>query len=187
VKQEIAKAGDTKYAQTTLSPTSVDYSGNVVSLFAALTRGDSSIQFDGRSINPKHVMLRYQWNGTTSVMNTVRTIVFQWHNSSVPTAALILASTGNATAPLQPTYVQNKNLFTVLHDSLDTINPQISTTVVGFTRKVFIPGSKLRKVYWQTGFNVVELNDIYLLVISDDAVTDYPDFSYAAEVAFTDG
>jgi len=188
VRKELAKEADYKYCQQNAAPTSIDYSGTVVNLLSTLVRGDQAIQFDGRSIVPKHVLIRYQWNGTTaSTFSTVRTMVIQWYNSSIPNAGNILASTGTAQAPLQPTLINNKNLFRVLHDQVDTLNVQIASTPTAFSGKIYIPASMLRKVYYQSSFDVIEKNALYLVVISDDGITDYPDFSYASEIKFTDG
>jgi len=185
VKKELAKQSDTKYYQTVIASVSVDFSGTVFNLLTGLVRGDASNNFDGMSIQPLHLVLRYAWNSSVAnSSNLVRLIVFQWFEATAPTPAAVLAGIGAATAPLQPTLIQNKRLYKVLHDSFEGLSSPFSGGVDIITRTVYIPEKRLRRVIYQTAADVIVTGGIWMLAISDDGVADYPDLQYSAEVKF---
>jgi len=186
VKSEIARQGDKKYTQDSSAAASIDYSGTVYNLLTNLTKGDGTTNFNGSSIDPQSLQVRYAWNGTVTSFNVVRTIIFQWFDTTAPTPAAVLASVGNAQAPLSPLNIQNRPIMRILSDSLDAMNANLTTFPIVMPKKVFVPGKRMKRVMFQPVNAIVISGGLYLLAISDDAVTDFPDFQFFSELRYTD-
>lgn len=191
VRSELKKQGDLKYADSTGLSQNMTSSGTFISCFNNLTRGTNGVNnFDGNTINPNGYTLKFTAQ-TTQTYNACRVMVFQWMDASTPALSGVLQYTATGTACVSPILVTNKNYIRVLYDKTFMMAPSASgdTTVLGngtFSDKVFIPGKRIRKVRYNSSTNVVQDGDIFLLYLSDDSLTAYPQITYVQRCSFYD-
>lgn len=191
VKKVLARKTDYKITDRVLTYTSVDYSGATYSLFASLVRGTlGKDNFDGDSIIPKWVRVRYAVHtSATSVesFNMVRVIILQSRLLGTPTVTEVLDGTSliaTGQAPIMQRLEERMKDYKILYDKTHTLNN--SGIPIEFV-DVFIPGKRLTAVeFTSTGTLSVTRGDISVLVLSDDALTDFPDFAMAARCKFSD-
>lgn len=177
---------ETKYINQSTDTQSVDYSGTVFSLAYPITRGDDFINnFEGSTIYPKGLTVRYQWS-TDQSYSKMRIIVFQWKDSVLPTPVLCLSTTGSSLAPLSSTNLTSKPMMTVLYDSLETGSYPTAGTSYTEAHKVYIPGYRMLPVKYHATTGTVRTHGIYMLVISDDGAVNYPQFSFFSTLSFSD-
>lgn len=191
VQKELRKKTDWKYTDHSANG-SVSSTGTVTSLFANLTRGQLGIDnFLGNTVTPQGLLFKYYYT-TNQTYNSCRILVFQWLDAATPVPAGILQSTATGYATISPTLVTNKEYIKVLYDKTHVIAPTAGgdTTPIGLGTsdciKVYIPGKRLRKVRFNSGTNVVQDGNIYVLAISDDAVISYPGLYWYSRITFSD-
>jgi len=182
VKSALLKNSDVKYHVYTRLLNGALASGEITEI-SSLTRGSGNNNFIGNSITPKHVRVRYAFQ-SAGTNNLCRVIIFQWHDSSVPVPSGIIASTG-ALSPLEPIRAENKRFMTVLHDRTIAIANNGVNNVFDY-HSVFISSNRLAPIIFKTGSDTTHKGAIYLLVVSDDLVTTYPQFEAVGELAFVD-
>lgn len=186
VNRQIARKTGTKYTDLNILSFSVDFSGTVYPLLNNLSRGDTGKDhFDGDEIVPKWVQVRYQVNGSNSAntYNTVRVIIGQSFLLSTPSANLLLEATGNSNASLSAKKDDRGKDYKILYDKLHFLQ---STGRINDGANVFIPGKHLRKVeFTSSGSLSITRGSIFILFISDDGLTDYPDASFYSRVKFS--
>lgn len=186
LKRRESQVKEKKYSYLNVNNMGVSYSGNVYDLLSNLTRGDGGLNsYTGFAITPTGIQVRYSWN-TNQEYSTMRIICLQWFDSSVPVATGILQSAGAAIAPLSSTRVENKKLFKVLYDALDTKAPATAGAYGVGHGQFFIPASRLQEVRFNQADNSVHYGGLYILAISDDAIVAYPGFSMQAMTSFYD-
>lgn len=166
----------------------IQYSGTIAALTANILQGDGSIdRCQGVMIRPKRLRLRYTWTmQVASSFNTVRLMIFRWRDAVVPSPAGILHEVGTPTAPLSPLYWTNRHKITVLYDHVETLYDH-GGGVAASTRSAEI----------NVGGNIVfpnvsgagaapQDNGLYVLYITDDALTPAPTVTIYTELTYTD-
>jgi len=191
VQKELRKNTDWKFTDNTASG-SVSSTGTVLSLLANLVRGDAGLnEFSGNDIRPSGVLFKYYLQ-TNQTYNSVRVMVFQWMDSATPVPSGILQNTATNIATISATLVTNKKYIRVLHDRTHVFSPSAGgdTTPIGLgtvpCQTVYIPGKRLRPVRYNSSTNTVQDGNIYVLTISDDLVTSFPQLYWYSRVTFSD-
>jgi len=192
VRKELRKKTDWKYADNSLSG-SVSSTGTITSVFGNLIRGDAGInEFSGNDIKPQALLVKY-YIQTNQTYNAVRVMIFQWFDSAVPAISGVLQTNSNPMATISPTLITNKRYIKVLHDKTHLVSPSAGgdsavtgNGVIPEAVTVYIPGKRLRPVRYNSGNNTVQDGQIYLLAISDDAVTSFPQLYWYSRVTFSD-
>jgi len=192
VRKELRKKTDWKYTDHQASG-NVSSSGTIVSVFSNLVRGDAGInEFSGNDIKPQALLIKYFMN-TNQTFNTVRFLVFQWFDSVTPAVSGVLQTVSTSYATISPILVTNKRYIKVLYDKTHMMAPTAADgagNVVGWgviePQTIYIPGKRLRPVRYNSSTNVVQDGQIYILAISDDSLTSYPQLFWHSRVTFSD-
>lgn len=188
--QKEKRKADVKFVDVTGLSQNMTSSGTLTSIFTNLTRGDNGLNnFNGNTFQPKGVLLNYCVQ-TNQSYNFCRVMLVQWSDSSVPVLSGILQYTATGTATVSPTLVTNKGFLKVLYDKTFTVAPTAGdAAIVGngvFCDKVYVPEFKLKKVRFNTSTNVEQDNSIYLIYLSDDSLSTYPQITFTVRTSFYD-
>jgi len=189
-RKEVRKNQDWLYTDVTASG-GVSNAGTFVNLLSNLNRGLNGIYgYSGNSINPSGLRLKYYWS-TDQVHNSVRVLLFQWFDATVPVLAGILQSTTSGQATISPMLTTNLQYIKVLYDEQHMIAPTASDNgaVLGSgvaSGDVYIPGKRLKQIKFNSTSNTVQDGCLYMLLLSDDSVLSYPQCTYYARLTFTD-
>lgn len=165
---------------------SVLYTGTIVSLTANLVRGDASVnECTGILIKPKKLTIRCTWSNAAPY-NTYRMIVFRWMDSSSPTASGILQTSGSAFAPLSCLSWVNHKKIQVLYDHQDVLYDH-GATVAAKTHLIQVnPGSKPIQLPLSGAGQTPQMDGLYLLLITDDAIAPTPVCDVYTALIYTD-
>lgn len=191
VQKELRKKADWKYCDLFYGPTSSTSSGNVISLTSPLARGDAGIDnFSGNWIQPAGLTVKYTFD-TNQTFNRVRIMVIQWLDGGAPSIAGILASTSTPYGTLCPTFATNTQTIRVLFDRTHIIAPTAGgdTTPVGMGvvyGKAYVSGKKMRKMRFPVSTTTPQYGGLYLIHISDDSLTSFPNCTFVSRLTFTD-
>jgi len=193
VRKELRKKADWKYTDHSQATTNVTSTGAITSLLANLTRGDlGKDNFGGNQIMPQAITLKYYLH-TSQVYNSVRVMLFQWFDSATPAVTGIIESNATGIGTISPVLITNKSYIKVLYDQTHMMAPTAmdgAGNVGGYGHiqpvKVYIPGKKIKPVRFNSGTNVVQDGNIYILLISDDSLTAYPQTTWYSRVTFQD-
>jgi len=191
VIKELRAKADLKYADRTAANANMTSAGTIIDILGNLVRGDNGLDnFQGNSIKPKGVTLSYGVH-TDQTYNMCRVMLFQWRDSGTPAVTGILSSTATGIAPFSNIYVTNRKNIKVLYDRAFPVAPTAGgdTTVLGqgtYCDKVYIDGSRIGKVTYQSTSNTIQDGGIYLMIISDDSLITYPQFTYFVRTSFWD-
>ncbi len=193
VRRELKKRIDWKYTDHSQSVTNVTSTGAITSLLANLTRGDlGKDNFGGNHVIPQAITLKYYMT-TNQNYNSCRLMVFQWFDSATPAVTGIIESNSLHVGTISPTLITNKSYIKVLYDQTHLMAPTAMDGAgnVGGNGliqpvKVYIPGKKLKPIRYNSGTNVVQDGNLYVLIISDDSLTSYPLVTWYSRVTFSD-
>lgn len=165
---------------------SVLYTGTIISVTANLVRGDASVnECTGILIKPKKLMLTCTWSNAAPY-NTFRMIVFRWHDASSPTASGILQTTGSAFAPLSCLSWVNHKKITVLYDHQDVLYDHGSTVCAKTFRVQINPGKLPIQLPLSGAGAIPQMDGLYLLLITDDAIAPNPACDVYLALEYTD-
>ncbi len=165
---------------------SVLYTGTMLSVTANLVRGDASVnEATGILIKPKKLILRYTWSNAAPY-NTVRAMVFRWHDASSPTASGILQTTGSAFAPLSCLSWVNHRKITVLYDQICVLYDHGSTVAAKTFSVVINPGKAPIQLPLSGAGAIPQMDGLYLLLITDDAIAPNPAVDVYMALEYTD-
>lgn len=164
----------------------ISSSGTITSATAGLARGDLPVNnYQGWLIKPVSLRVRYVYS-TDQTFSTVRLMIFQWLDASTPVPGGVLQTVGSAIAPLSPINWSNIGKVRVKYDCTYTLKPRVTA---GFDAKYFDTG-------YLTGFAPIQfdqaaganpqLNEIFILMITDDLIISFPTISLESELIFTD-
>ena len=190
VIRKMREFSDLKYTDVG-STGGVSTSGTIVNMTGSLTRGDNGINnFLGNTVTPTGLRIKYSWT-TDQTYNHVRVLVFQWFADGTPTVSEVLQTNSTLYACLSAINVSSKNVVRVLHDKTFIVAPTAGgdSAVTGYGhayRDVYIPGSRLKPIRFNSGTNTCQDGNIFMLLVSDDAAVSYPTCSYYGRISFTD-
>jgi len=180
------RVGEVKYTDASSLLQNVSATGSIQAVLGNLVRGDNGINgFDGNTISPIGVTIKFAMH-TDQVYNFCRFMVFQWLDSSTPAVSGILQSQSTGLAPFSSVLVTNRKEIRVLSDTQIALTPGATGVNGVFQKNIFIPGRKLAKIRYNSTTNVVQHGGIFILTISDDVLTAYPQCTWYARVSFTD-
>lgn len=190
VRKEIRKTSDWLYTDVSGSG-GVSNSGTIVNLLSSANRGINGLNgYTGNIINPSGLRLKYYWS-TDQVYNSVRVLLFQWFDATVPVLSGILQSIVSGQATISPMSTTNLQYIKVLYDAHHMIAPTAADggSVLGSgtaSGDVYIPGKRLKQIKYNSTTNFVQDGCLYMLLLSDDSVLNYPQCTYYARLTFTD-
>lgn len=189
VRKELRKKTDWKYTDVSSAAASVSSTGFVTSLLSSLVRGDTGLNaFDGNIINPQAITLKY-FAHTSEIRNCLRVMIIQWFDASAPVISGVIQNGSTGIACVAPTNITNKAYIKVLYDRTHQMSPQAPSGVgEGIIEPVtvYIPGKRLRPIRYNATTNVVQEGQLYILCVSDDALTPSPQITYYSRVTFSD-
>jgi len=160
-------------------------SGTIVDLFSNLIRGDLPLnQFQGSLVKPSGLRVRFTWS-TNQSFSTVRTLIFQWKDATVPLPSGILNSTGSVQSPNSPLFWTNVHKIHVLYDKSHALKPRVASGYDACYLDTGILGG-LSTVQFAVSSTNPQMNGIYMLLISDDALVSFPACTWYSEIRFTD-
>lgn len=193
VRSELRKRIDWKYTDVS-DNRNVASTGVITSLYSNLVRGDTGFNnFLGNIVKPQAITLKYFLH-TDQTYNSVRVMVIQWFDAGTPALSGILESTATALGTLSPISVTNKEFIKVLYDKTHLIAPSAGVAPPGTVTQgegiaydsIYIPGKRLRNTKYNATTNVVQDGNIYIVMVSDDSLTTYPQITYYSRVTFSD-
>jgi hypothetical protein len=165
----------------------ISRNGTIVSVTENLVRGDSSVdQATGTIIKPTY--FRFSANANTDqTFSTMRVMLFQWKDASFPAPSGIVNFTGTDRAPHGPVYWVNFRKIRILHDEVVALKLRNASgqdnLIIKFSLNLSLEPIQLPL----TGAgSVPQMNGLYLLFISDDAVANFPQLVWASELRYTD-
>lgn len=192
VRKELRKISDFKVTDNAQNNVSVSASGSMTSLLGNLIRGDAGVNnFDGNVINPCGIRLKYFFN-TDQSYNACRIILFQWFDSTVPTAANVLQNTATGLGTISDVLESNKKFIKILHDNTVVIAPTANNAGailgqgISDCYDVYIPGKRIRQIKFASSSATVQDGNLYCLCISDDSLVSFPGVNWYTRVTFTD-
>lgn len=169
----------------------VSSTGTIVNLLNSANRGLNGLNgYSGNTINPAGLRLKYYWS-TDQVHNSVRVLLFQWFDATVPVLSGILQSITTGQATISPMSTTNLQYIKVLYDGHHLIAPTAADggSVFGSGTAhadVYIPGKRLKQIKYNSTSNVVQDGCLYMLLLSDDSVLNFPQCTYYSRLTFTD-
>jgi len=166
----------------------ITWTGTVLSLTANLVRGDASVnECTGILIKPKKLDVRVVWSCSgAAVFNTVRAIVFRWHDASAPTASGILQTTGSAFAPLSCLSWVNHRKITVLEDRVVTMYDHGAAIAAKRMSMSINPGGSPIQLPLSGAGTIPQMDGIFLLLIADDGFGATPVVDVYSALEYTD-
>lgn len=183
VKKEIARKTDWKVTHTQVSSATIDWSGTVKNLLDNMSRGTGpQDEFIASTIRIKYVRIRGQV-GIADQHNSVRVMTFQWNDSGTPVVTGLINNSGTALAPWGTIYWTNKPNIKVLRDEV-LAGDLNNETFANFD--YFIPGKKIKTVFWATASAAVQQGGLFTMVISDSSVANHPTIKYTVEIVYSD-
>lgn len=192
VRSELRRNGDLKYVDRSNALQSMSSSGTLVKLFGTqfIQGSDGLNNYDGNTLTMNGVSLKFMCQ-TNQNYNFCRVMVFQWLDSSTPVLSGILQDTTTGIATVSPTLVTNKSFLKVLYDKPFAMAPTADSAVtVGngiYEGSCYIPAKRLSKVRMDaTNDATCQKGQIYLMYLSDDSVTTFPQITYYFRGSFYD-
>lgn len=187
VKAAIDANLETKVCNTSGSVT-VSSSGTVLVSTLNLVRGDASVnECTGILIKPKHFRASIVFTQTGSgSLNSMRAIVFRWRDASLPTASTVLQATGGFLGPLSMINWVNHRKMTILADRTFFMYDHGGACVGKQILFDFDPGRIPIQLVSSGAGAVPQMNGIFLLLISDDALGNIPAADYYISLTYTD-
>lgn len=163
---------------------SVTATGQIVSAIGQISRGDGPINnMTGNLVKPLQWTLRFTYS-TAQVFSTVRLLMFQWLDASIPTPAGILQYVGDARAPHSPLLWTNIHKIRKLNDFVRALKPRVASGYDAKYKELNAPG--MATVQFSSTSMDVQMNGLYVLLISDDIIGTAPAITMVSEVRFTD-
>lgn len=172
VKKLVSHVPELKWADLGLNAITVS-NAPLVNALSLIPQGQSSSQRIGDSVHIDHLSIRYRVRYGDS-NQYIRVIIFQWHPSSTPTAADILANGVSGGIDNTSFYQQNtKQLYSIIHDAEYDIL-QAGDSFAHSYHADLRRGFQKTMVASNTA-GTTSTNKIYSLLWSDSSVVPHPD------------
>lgn len=189
IRRELARVIETKVTHVNFPTASVTYGGTMHNLQSSLSKSDTAFGFTGNLVKPKSLRIRGLVS-TAQTFNGFRLMIFRWKDSSLPLPSGILDQTSTIYAPYSAPFWVNVHKIEVLHDELVALKVRnnVGEDAHSFDIKInFGDNVPVIQMPDATGPSLTpQMNGLYMLVISDDAVPNYPTFVARSELRFTD-
>lgn len=160
-----------------------------MNLIGSLTKGDGPFSVSGNLMKPKSLTIRGNLS-TNQTFNSVRLILFRWKDASTPLTSGLLDQTSTVYAPYSAPYWVNVHKMEILEDRLIALklrNNVGEDNVTFVMHHKFSLNSPAIQLPDAAGPGLIaQMNGLYLLYISDDAVTSFPTITARSELRFTD-
>ncbi len=120
----------------------------------------------------------------------MRILFFRWLDASTPAQSGLLTYTCVVNAPHSPIYWVNARKIKILHDEVVALKPRAAAgsfdnKIVEFKLKLENRCPPIQLPLSGAGA-APQMNGLYLLFISDDAIVSFPQIVYATELQYTD-
>jgi len=188
IQRELARAIEIKVSHQNTAG-GVSYNGTIHNCIGSLTKGDGPFAATGNLLRPKSLTVRGSVN-TDQTYNSFRIILFRWKDASTPLPSGLLDQVSTAYAPLSAPYWVNVHKMEILEDRLIALKTR---NTVGFDNKTFVihhnfpPSAPSIQLPDSAGPGMVaQMNGLYILFISDDAIATLPTVYCRSELRFTD-
>lgn len=110
--------------------------------------------------------------------------MFRWLDASIPAPAGLLAFLGDARAPHSPYLWTNIHKIKVVHDWMMALKPRVAS---GYDAHFdVLTAGGFPAVQFANGTTDIQLNGLYVLVISDDIIGTAPQLTFVSELIYTD-
>lgn len=196
VKKIIAVRQELKYFQYATAGIAVSASPTIISSPFLIPQGDTDQSRDGdRLMWAGKVDLRVEAIiGSSDPYNNVRLILFQWHPNSTPAVEDLLLDGPSEAPDLFSQFNHDKRQeYKILFDKTWKLVGNGSSASVPYTqasttgiKRFKISLKKARKQVQFAGGGTTGTNKLYLMYMSDSAVTPHPSISYTTKVFFRD-
>lgn len=126
---------------------------------------------------------------SNQTFNHMRVIVFRWKDSVLPVPSGILDQTSTVYAPFSHIFWTNNHKIDVLQDRLIALKLRntVGEDAMVINIDISLEGSPAVQLPDLVGPGMTsQMNGLYLLVVSDDAVPNYPLMTGRSELRFTD-
>lgn len=163
--------------------------GTMLDLLVNLGKGDEMLDdFSGSFIDPVNIRIRYSCGIGVEKENSIwRVIVFQWFDSTVPTAADLFDTAASFAAGVLAPYAdkdqQVARTTKILYDRFFVIDKLAANTMYD---TIYIPGKKLKRVHFTATGATVKSGGLYLLFLTESAVANHHPFAQGSSVMYTD-
>lgn len=185
IKRQIVGSAEPKNHYTSASLANIDYSGSLWTL-SNPAQGQTAQTRIGDKLHAHHLEIRGLVTcASGGAYSTLRLVLFKWKDDTAvatPANNDILQNTylANALAPFAPLTVgEERSHYTILADR--TLNVSSASASRNFVIK--------KKLNYPVLFNdnaTTGKNQIYLMVISGDGVTAYPQIEWVSNFTFKD-
>lgn len=163
------------------------YTGTIISLTANLVRGDASVnECTGILIKPKKLRLSFVWSIDTANYNVCRMLLFRWHDASTPAPSGILQTTGSFYSPQSSINWVNHRKITVLMDRTICLYSRGSNLAAEVVTVEVNPGKAPIQLPLSGAGAVPQMDGLYVLLISDDAIAPNPTVDIYSALEYTD-
>ena len=203
IKSQIDTIAEEKYVDTVISSGSADRNNWVpLALINGITQGDSDqAQRNGDRIRLKGLQFRYMITPGTDTMaglsdgeNIFRLIIFQWFRNTTPTVSQVLQQASGTLGDVFSAYHHDNmkaGLLSILLDRFHALSNRSSgshTQPLTAVHGKFFSNLKFQKknIQFIAGGSAVDMGQIFVLCLSDSALTPNPQISYYSRVTYTD-
>lgn len=189
VQRELSRVLETKVTHQNSGPQDCTYSGQIHNCVGSLTKGDGPFACAGNLIKPKSLTVRGKIS-TNQTYNAIRIILFRWKDAATPLPSGLLDQTATVFAPFSAPYWVNVHKMEILEDRLialklkNNVGEDCKTFVMHHNFPLSSPAIQLPDSAGPSMF--AQMNGLYVLTISDDAVTTFPQLVMRSELRFTD-
>lgn len=152
---------------------------------STIAQGDTDNLRDGRRIFPTSLTLHWDAYADKNVGAGVRVIVFRWlsdNTTYTPTAGMILNDSGTPRHVLSPYATEYRNQYNILYDKF----VRCGYVTAGASHQGDFTTIPLKKSIDYVGTSTAGKNQIYLMIVSDDAAATAPYVSCYYQLNYTD-
>lgn len=169
---------------------SITNSGTIFNLQTTLTRGTSGLNnFLGNEILPTSLRLNINCAASPTIslpadiFNFIRFIIFQWDDNNSPTVGNILA-TSNVTSQYLWSSRPHLRILSDQKVAFQQPDPALSSDTEYLY--VYVKGKKMEPISFPSATLIPQKGGLWMLAISDSAVTPAPVLSFSSQITFTD-
>lgn len=189
VQRELSRVLETKVSHQNSGPQDCTYSGQIHNCIGSLVKGDGPFQCSGNLIKPKSITVRGKLS-SNQTYNCCRVILFRWKDAAIPSPSGLLDATSTVFAPFSSQYWVNVHKMEILEERYITLKLRNN---VGEDAQHFVlhhnfsldsPSIQLPDTSGPGLY--AQMNGLYVLTISDDAITTFPQLVMRSELRFTD-
>lgn len=193
VKRIINRKSELKYIVANSAPSSITTTVGINTIMSIAVGQTDSTRIGDKVILTK-IEGRMHFTNTGDATNFVRVILFQWKESTVPTAADILLAGSSGTQDVGSLYAHDtRSQFKILYDKIlrlvgnaaaaTTPNTDLSILVL---HPIIFGKKLLPNIQFIAGSSTVCYNSVYLLTVSDSTAAPHPSIYSSYKLNYRD-